>query len=1802
MSPRTVVLAGLVAAAVAVAFWAHYFRSNNHHEQAGIERERWLDDARGMNTAFNRARLQPRIPANHVPSSRPAPARLRRHPASDPTERPVPPDGHAFTHVMELVTAPVPPPRAPSASTLARPSWLAPTDPGNALLHRVAASSRNWAFAWIERAPGVDLPALADALRPLGARIVGASGALVRVRVPVAIDRLRSIATLREVRGLGAVPAAGKVDAGFAANARLRPPDEAIPVFVTLMDNDVDGIWRRTLEGLGVVVGAWDDDLRAYYANLPGGALDDVLSADFVLAVEPVAEVRPAHDTAVPVMGADALRSLVPATGLFDGTVGRSTPVGVMDTGLNVSHPDVVAGRASICGANFIAEEDYDLWLDLGRHGTHVTGTIVGAGAVDPLMAGMAPGVRHIRFAKVLSSYGSGSTAGINRAMDYLADAFRCAGPGVTAEAAKPLVVNMSLSATGLAFSGRGVGERKLDATVWAHRQLYVVAQANAGVHGFSNYATAKNSLAVGAVADMGLIASFSSHGPTADGRLAPNVVAAGIDVSSVRGSGQRSGYDSFNGTSMASPAVAGIAALLMDAEPRFKNQPALVRARIMASAVKPDAFLTSGLFPTDNTGGPGKLQNQYGLGLASARLSVLQRDGPDGWTSGAAVSEIDDGRYGYVDIDVPEGANRLDLVMTWDEGPADAVTESVLNDLDLWLDEGADCGPGPCGEHYSRSRVDNVEWIVVRQPPPGRYRVKVVGERVHGSAPRAAVAWTVIRHSSTPRLRIEPVNPIVRAARGEPIEVELMFTVDGYVASGTTIQLGYIPGRSDPVAYVTREDGTLRRTTVRTGILALGEIGAGERQRVTLSYSSDRSHRLLLTASAWNAWSGTADVEVLVGGVNVRNDPPAPPDNDDFARAATITGRSGEHEVDLALATREPGEPEVERTLLLKERRSDEGALRAFARSRSVWFSWRAPATDQYTFRFQQAVRVDTSIAVLEGDEIAALSEVGANRDASITFNARRDRLYRIRVATTENIAVRGTLRWEGGHGRPANDDFAYRERIGGAEGTAAGSNQGASLERREFLGDLAATVWYEWTAPDDGYWTFSASRGTTLAFTGDAVTTLRLVSNIRDRDPTFRAAAGDSYQIAVAARGTETSGATFELSWRPSSTSDLADLDDNDGFATAAILEGMTGSTSDVSRNATVEPGEPTETGTQTRWWRWQAPDARPSTFRLSGNDASKFDLSVFSGDSLADLEWLGSGAELVIDTRLGETYAVTVGKRYDRTYEHTNRDLALAWGATPANDRAAGAMALRGSSGIISASHQWATTSPEESEVAGHSSLWWAWTAPDAGWYRFWLEKRDDLGLFGQGLLAVYRAGADGELNLVRTTDRSYVLSGLLETSVLAGAGDRYLVQVAARAWRPRGNSTFGWNPADPPAWLGNHARLTDGEVLPDGSVREIRNPRSIAIDGAGDRLFVAAAGGLAVFRRNRETGSLTAAPVVAYRDASGNGMPWLENARLHWDPEQAILYAFHPRHSAGFQWSQDPEGTVEGCTMEVAPGINESPPPQIIAVDRFLYMIGRGIVAYRIDAPCEFALVQALSHTHVDHPKAERVPELSRTVAAAMRPDGDYLYVAKDDAFLTFRRDPESGTLRLASVIAEGTTTDAGIRVEFPTNASRVTSMAVDASGAYLFVLGRRAPQTVLFDLSHRPDAPEFLTYNRGFYMDGLGFQTHFDYPLTGWVGNANDCDVALSRGTATVDVICRDGTHVVRWDPEGRTLVATDSLGLGAPDRFGVDTPEFGRPAEAVQSPDGAYLYAVATEWPHSHSLLTFRRAESIPVP
>jgi hypothetical protein len=100
--------------------------------------------------------------------------------------------------------------------------------------------------------------------------------------------------------------------------------------------------------------------------------------------------------------------------------------------------------------------------------------------------------------------------------------------------------------------------------------------------------------IACGAVDPFGLIADFSSRGPTSDGRIKPEVVARGIDTWAASSGG---GYGSYGGTSLSTPLVGGAAALVIEAHPEWG--PMQVREALMATADRaatPDNAYGSGL------------------------------------------------------------------------------------------------------------------------------------------------------------------------------------------------------------------------------------------------------------------------------------------------------------------------------------------------------------------------------------------------------------------------------------------------------------------------------------------------------------------------------------------------------------------------------------------------------------------------------------------------------------------------------------------------------------------------------------------------------------------------------------------------------------------------------------------------------------------------------------------------------------------------------------------------------------------------------------------------------------------------------------------------------------------------------------------------------------------------------------------------------------------------------------------------------------------------------------------------------
>ncbi|MDE0660809.1 MAG: S8 family serine peptidase [Gammaproteobacteria bacterium] len=1663
--------------------------------------------------------------------------------------RPVPPDGYSFVvHHGQMARDRIERVGGDGQESPPGPSWLDSPHVVDTLAAQASRAGRDWTFGWIRLAEEARLADLASALEDLSAEVVGASGRMVRARLPGDASLLEAILGLRDVAGAGAAPPAGKL-AGFADDPVVGA-DGPTPVFVTLMADDGAGRWRRTMEDLGAVVGGYDPVLRVYRAVADGATIQALANFDFVQGIEPVRVVQAAHDTAVPAMGADALRTYDGSPGLFSGTVGASVPVGVMDTGLNINHLDIASHRDSICGANFVdwdpIVEAEDLWIDAEGHGTHVTGTIVGTGDVEPRFVGMAPGVRHIRFAKVLDRFGFGSSVDIRNGMDFLAGASGCGG----AAAQKPLVVNMSLSARSRTFEGRDHGARKLDSTVWTYRQLYVVAQANSDIHGFSNYGAAKNSLAVGAATDGGSLAWFSSHGPTADGRLAPNVVGTGVRVHSARGDGSRGRYDAFDGTSMASPSVAGVAALLMDAVPAHKENPALARARLMASAIRPDPWLEADAgFPMNNTGGPGPIQARYGMGKVSARTAVLNRDQQDGWRSGSASTELEDGQYAYHDIEVPVGASRLDLVMTWDEPPADAVASTVLNDLDLWLDRDADCADEACGEHSSRSRIDNVEWIVVRNPEPGTYRAKVLGHRIYTEAPRAAIAWTVIRGASTPTLAVDVDRERIEG-EGEH-ELTLTMTADAYVAAGVRL---HIDCRSEVAstcadlvtiesAVVLRADGLRvdRAESSEGGYITdpggpiklgasipVGELTARDELQVMLrvSLATDDSARLHFAADAWNARAGTATVAVGPGVVAEV----AVPANHDFAAAGLIEGAEGNESLDLLLATVEPGEPVVE------------FEAQAGRPNHSVWYSWTAPADGPFRFGFALSredypnieSRIDLHVYV--GNQVAALREVASARQyrplwrsgRAAAFFAEAGRVYRIRVASSSR-GVPLTLRWLPGR-RPANDDFADAIVLDGESGSVDGTGVGATLEPGEPYG--AATTWFRWTAPRDGGWQFSGPNYLDV-YEGDDIAGLRLVSNESSSGAPFPAGAGREYRIAVSY------GDDYSLDWSPHGTGMSASLV-NDAFAEAEPIRAEAASSHAIriDGDTTVEPGEPLEAGIRTAWWSWEAPLDDLYTWRLRDASHRGMQATAFAGERFDDIQLVARTSsrvpdDLVLDATAGERYWFAAGLGLAvRGVNSASAD--LVWGPTPDNDEVVEAAIATGASGSVTGSNEYATgASGERSDILGRSTLWWTYEAPASGWVRFAVD-----GDGGPWALTVHRDSPDGPGGLgVFASDRWQ----RAENEVLfeARAGVRYTIALGVRGGGPGGEFTLRWNEADDPGWLRYIGRLLDGHRDSRGNPVEMRNPGDLAMHASGTALYMASSIGLQVFERDATTGGLDHVQLLE-TDFD------LSRAALLWDPHRNRLVADDCDSWRSFA----PVGA--GLELEDLGDLAATDDPQsCFQRNHVLLMDDDGSDIYRVAPP-----QNNLAHFAVDDAGGLRfVGEEPSVRTAVLSQDGEHLYAASLDELLVFTRDAETGALSRTDFEEA---LDLACCGPWP--------MAITDDDAYLFVFERHGEPVSVFSVED-PLNPERLDTLPQFW-DGASLS---------W---GRKCRFADTRSDSiTVDAFCVGLAFTVRWDAEARQLSDTGWISGGESDAFnGLPLPDFEGVAGLAVSPDDRHVY------------------------
>ena len=290
------------------------------------------------------------------------------------------------------------------------------------------------------------------------------------------------------------------------------------------------------------------------------------------------------------VIQADAARTTYAAAG-------RGIRWAVLDTGVRHDHPHFARYRnieaiwdCTVHGKPVLAPRD----LDRDGHGSHVCGII--AGSDGAALNGIAPEAKLVVY-KVLNEKGEGEDAWIIKALDHIAEQ--------NESSARLAIHGINLSLGGPYDSTvYGCGYTPLCMELrrqWRSGVLVCVASGNEGQvevytpdgevelnsqMSIGDPANLEDCVAVGSVnADhphLYGISSFSSRGPTSDGRMKPDVVAPGERITSC--DAHSKGYRSESGTSMAVPHVSGLLAAFLSVRAEFRGRPDEVKKMLLAA------------------------------------------------------------------------------------------------------------------------------------------------------------------------------------------------------------------------------------------------------------------------------------------------------------------------------------------------------------------------------------------------------------------------------------------------------------------------------------------------------------------------------------------------------------------------------------------------------------------------------------------------------------------------------------------------------------------------------------------------------------------------------------------------------------------------------------------------------------------------------------------------------------------------------------------------------------------------------------------------------------------------------------------------------------------------------------------------------------------------------------------------------------------------------------------------------------------------------------------------------------------
>jgi serine protease len=366
--------------------------------------------------------------------------------------------------------------------------------------------------------------------------------------------------------------------------------------------------------------------LRGFVVRASDRALAKLLADERVAYVEEDGVVRASATQSGATWGLDRIdqRDLPLSNSYTYDTTASSVHAYIIDTGIRSTHTDF-GGRVS---GGYTAISDGNGTSDCNGHGTHVAGTVGGN------TWGVAKAVR-LHPVRVLGCNGSGTNSGVIAGMDW-----------VTANHVKPAVANMSL--------GGGASTATDDAvTSMTNAGVTVAVAAGNDNANACNYSPARaaSAITVGSTTNTDARSSFSNYGTCLD------IFGPGSSITSAWSTGDTA-TNTISGTSMASPHVAGVAALYLAVNPTAT--PSQVTTALINNS-------TSGKVTDARTGSPNRLL-----------YSLFSGDPPpptdNTLTKGVAVTGLSasTGNSLNYTMSVPAGSSNLNFNISGGSGDAD--------------------------------------------------------------------------------------------------------------------------------------------------------------------------------------------------------------------------------------------------------------------------------------------------------------------------------------------------------------------------------------------------------------------------------------------------------------------------------------------------------------------------------------------------------------------------------------------------------------------------------------------------------------------------------------------------------------------------------------------------------------------------------------------------------------------------------------------------------------------------------------------------------------------------------------------------------------------------------------------------------------------------------------------------------------------------------------------------------------------------------------------------------------------------